>query len=85
MPGPIWCWPTACPLSGPPGSWGTPLRERVTGSDLFPRICGLAARRGYRVYLLGGLDGVAEKAKGRFGGAISRPGDHRHLFPALRV
>ena len=42
---------------------GTPLGERVTGSDLFPRICGLAARRGYRVYLLGGLGGVAEKAK----------------------
>lgn len=42
---------------------GTPLRERVTGSDLFPRICGLAAQKGYPVYLLGGLEGVAEKAK----------------------
>lgn len=41
---------------------GTPLRERVAGSDLFPRLCAAAAEYGYRVFLLGGEPGVASKA-----------------------
>jgi len=41
---------------------GTPLKERVAGSDLFPIICKLAAVKGYKVYLLGGRQGAAEKA-----------------------
>lgn len=32
---------------------GVPLPERVAGSDLVPRLCALAARRGYRVFLMG--------------------------------
>ncbi len=51
---------------------GTPLKERVAGSDLFISLCGLAAERGYRVYFLGALPGVAAKAAavlaGRFPG-----------------
>jgi len=42
---------------------GKPLKERVAGSDLFPAICELAARKGYRLFFLGGLPGVAEAAK----------------------
>lgn len=41
---------------------GTPLKALVTGSDLFPALCQHAAERGHRVYFLGGLEGVAEKA-----------------------
>jgi N-acetylglucosaminyldiphosphoundecaprenol N-acetyl-beta-D-mannosaminyltransferase len=41
---------------------GTPLKALVTGSDLFPNLCAHAAQRGYRVFFLGGLEGVAEKA-----------------------
>ena len=41
---------------------GTPLKALVTGSDLFPALCQHAAARGHRVYFLGGLAGVAEKA-----------------------
>lgn len=38
------------------------LPERVAGSDLVPALCGRAAERGYRVFLLGGGPGVAEEA-----------------------
>jgi N-acetylglucosaminyldiphosphoundecaprenol N-acetyl-beta-D-mannosaminyltransferase len=41
---------------------GTPLKERVTGSDLMPRLCGIAAQRGLKVFLLGGMPGVATRA-----------------------
>ena len=40
----------------------TPLPERVTGSDLIYGLSELAARRGYRVFLLGGGPSVAEEA-----------------------
>jgi N-acetylglucosaminyldiphosphoundecaprenol N-acetyl-beta-D-mannosaminyltransferase len=42
---------------------GEPLKERVAGSDLFPRLCGYAAERGWRVFLLGGAPGAAERAR----------------------
>lgn len=41
---------------------GHPLRERVAGSDIVPRLAALAAQRGYRPFLLGAGPGVAEKA-----------------------
>lgn len=31
----------------------TPLRERVTGADLFPRLCELAVQRRYRLFFMG--------------------------------
>lgn len=40
----------------------TPIKEKVSGSDLFPEICKLAARKEYRIFLLGAAEGVAEKA-----------------------
>lgn len=42
--------------------FGTPLKEKVSGSDLFPRVCEMAAKENLSVYLLGGTEGVAEKA-----------------------
>lgn len=41
---------------------GVPLRERVTGADLLPRLCAVSARRGYKVFLLGANPGVAAEA-----------------------
>lgn len=41
---------------------GCPLRQRVAGSDVVPRLAALAAERGYRPFLLGAGPGVAEKA-----------------------
>jgi N-acetylglucosaminyldiphosphoundecaprenol N-acetyl-beta-D-mannosaminyltransferase len=39
-----------------------PLRERVCGVDMVPRLAELAARRGYRIFLLGAQDAVSRKA-----------------------
>lgn len=41
---------------------GTPLPEKVSGSDLFPRVCAAAAETGARVFLLGGRPGAADEA-----------------------
>ncbi len=41
---------------------GTPLKERVNGTDLMLEVCGAAAQRGYSVFLLGGNKGVAQEA-----------------------
>jgi N-acetylglucosaminyldiphosphoundecaprenol N-acetyl-beta-D-mannosaminyltransferase len=43
---------------------GNPLPERVAGSDLVWNICKRAAQDGRSVYLLGGDEGIAVKAKG---------------------
>lgn len=40
----------------------SPLKERVTGVDLFQSLCGRAAQTGLRVFLLGGSPGSAEIA-----------------------
>jgi N-acetylglucosaminyldiphosphoundecaprenol N-acetyl-beta-D-mannosaminyltransferase len=42
---------------------GTPVPEKVSGSDLFEPVLARAAARGYRCYLLGGGSGVAELAE----------------------
>lgn len=41
---------------------GTPLPERVAGSDLIFDLCERASQKGYRIFLLGGAPGIAEKA-----------------------
>ena len=41
---------------------GKPLRERVAGSDLVPRLMAHAEKRGYRIFLLGGEEEVLAKA-----------------------
>ena len=42
---------------------GRPLKEKVSGSDLFVKLCDRATDEGLRVFLLGGSPGVAEQAK----------------------
>lgn len=42
--------------------YGTPIKEKISGSDLFPRLCERAAREGYRLFFLGAAEGVAAKA-----------------------
>ncbi len=42
--------------------YGTPIKEKISGSDLFPRLCELAAGKGYRMFFLGAAEGVAAKA-----------------------
>ena len=40
----------------------TPIKEKISGSDLFPLLCKLAAKNGYKMYFLGAAKGVAAKA-----------------------
>ncbi len=40
----------------------TPIKEKVSGSDLFPKVCELADEKGYSIFLLGAAEGVAIKA-----------------------
>ena len=42
--------------------YGTPIKEKISGSDLFPLLCDMAAQKGYRMFFLGAAEGVAEKA-----------------------
>ena len=41
---------------------GSPLPEKVSGSDLFPLFCERAARRGYRLFFMGGRPGAAQRS-----------------------
>jgi N-acetylglucosaminyldiphosphoundecaprenol N-acetyl-beta-D-mannosaminyltransferase len=54
---------------------GAPLKERITGIDLARLILSSAGRLGYRVFLLGGRKGVAERAADRL----------KQDFPGLNV
>lgn len=40
----------------------TPIKEKISGSDLFPKVCELAANNNYTMYLLGAAEGVADTA-----------------------
>ena len=42
--------------------YGTPIKEKISGSDLFPLLCKMAAEKGYKMFFLGAAEGVAEKA-----------------------
>ncbi len=39
-----------------------PIKEKISGSDLFPKICELSAKKGYTIFIMGAADGVAGKA-----------------------
>lgn len=39
-----------------------PIKEKVSGSDLFPKLCELAQQKDYTMYFLGAAEGVADKA-----------------------
>lgn len=42
--------------------YGTPIKEKISGSDLFPRLCERAAKKGYKMFFLGAAEGVAARA-----------------------
>jgi N-acetylglucosaminyldiphosphoundecaprenol N-acetyl-beta-D-mannosaminyltransferase len=54
---------------------GHPLQERVTGTDSVQRIAGLAAQRGYSLFLLGAAPGVAVATAARL----------CEMYPDLRI
>lgn len=42
-----------------------PVKEKISGSDLVPLLCKKAAEKGYRLFILGGKEGIADQAKQR--------------------
>ncbi len=40
-----------------------PIKAKISGSDLVPLLCEVAAQKGYSVFIIGGKDGIAEQAK----------------------
>jgi N-acetylglucosaminyldiphosphoundecaprenol N-acetyl-beta-D-mannosaminyltransferase len=54
---------------------GNPLKERVSGADMVPMLAELSARKGYSIYLLGGRNGVAERASDKL----------REMYPGVNI
>lgn len=40
----------------------TPIKEKICGSDLVPKLCEVAAQKGFSVFFLGAAPGVAQRA-----------------------
>lgn len=58
-----WVFADGMPLVWSSKLLGIKLVEKVSGSDLFPKLCKLASERNHTVFFLGALPGVADKAK----------------------
>ena len=41
----------------------SPVREKISGSDMIPVLCERAAEKGYSIFIIGGKEGIAEQAK----------------------
>lgn len=54
--------PDGVPLLWAAQFLGTPLKNRVNGTDLFERLCKVSAEKGFKVFLLGGRPGAAVTA-----------------------
>lgn len=50
--------------------FASPLKEKVSGSDLVPLLCKRAAEKGYSIFLFGGEEGVGDKAKANLQAAL---------------
>lgn len=55
-------------VDGKPLEWiakwhNRPIKAKISGSDLVPILCGRAAEKGYSIFIIGGKEGIAEKAK----------------------
>lgn len=45
--------------------YGKPLKGKISGSDMVPCLCRVAAKNGYKIFIIGGKEGVAETARGK--------------------
>lgn len=43
--------------------YGRPVKAKISGSDLVPVLCETAEKKGYTIFILGGKNGVADRAK----------------------
>ena len=54
--------PDGMPLIWASRILGSRLKEKISGPDLLPKICEMASRNKYSIFLLGGRDGIAKRA-----------------------
>jgi len=40
-----------------------PVKAKISGSDVVPELCKIAAEKGYTMFIIGGAAGIADKAK----------------------
>ncbi len=57
-------------IDGKPLVWisnwyNKPIKAKISGSDLVPLLCERSLKKGYTIFLIGGRDGIAQKAKAR--------------------
>ena len=57
-------------VDGKPLVWisklhGKPLKAKISGSDLVPLLCKVAAQKNYTIFIIGGKEGIAEQARKR--------------------
>ena len=55
-------------IDGKPLIWiskmyGNQIKEKISGSDLIPKLCNVASKKGISIFIIGGAEGVAKKAK----------------------
>lgn len=55
-------------VDGKPLVWiskwhGRPVKSKISGSDLVPEICRVSAEKGYKIFFIGGKEGIADRAK----------------------
>ena len=67
-------------VDGKPLVWisrlhGNPVKAKISGSDLVPVLCQKAAEKGYRIFILGGKDGVAKAAETRL----------QRMYPEIQI
>ena len=67
-------------VDGKPLVWisklhGNPVKAKISGSDLVPVLCQKAAEKGYRIFILGGKDGVAKVAETRL----------QRMYPEIQI
>lgn len=48
----------------------TPIKEKICGSDLVPKLCEVAVQKGYSVFFLGAAPGVAQRAADKLKGKL---------------
>lgn len=63
---------------------GNALPERVAGADLAPALLRRAVQRGWKIFLLGGADGVGEEAARRIAAAYPGLPEVAHYSPPYR-
>jgi len=63
--------PDGMPLLWAARFLGTPLREKISGSDIASGICKLASCNGYRLFFLGGKPDSAMQAKAKLDNQLS--------------